>query len=87
MSIYQDEGYENRRAYLMGLADDFGLDPREVFAMASVLGSSEDFDGLVCACEDRADELAHAERPDRPCDASCSRRLHGMAPCDCSRAE
>lgn len=27
-----------------------------------------------------------SERPDRPCDDGCSRRLHPMAECDCSRS-
>jgi hypothetical protein len=57
MSIYTDEGYTNRRAYLDGLADDFGLDRSTVYALAGILGSSEDFDGLICALEDAADEM------------------------------
>lgn len=28
-----------------------------------------------------------SERPDRACDDGCSRRLHPMAECDCSRSE
>jgi hypothetical protein len=57
MSIYTDEGYKSRTDYLMTLADDMGLDAREVFAMADILGRDEDFDGLVTACEDRAAEI------------------------------
>jgi hypothetical protein len=57
MSIYTDEGYTNRRAYLDSLADDFGLDKSTVYALAGILGSSEDFDGLICALEDAADEM------------------------------
>lgn len=57
MSIYTDEGYTSRRDYLENLADDLGLDRREVFAMASLLGPAEDFDGLVTMCEDRAEQL------------------------------
>jgi hypothetical protein len=57
MSIYTDEGYTNRRAYLDSLADDFGLDRSTVYALAGILGSSEDFDGLICALEDAADEM------------------------------
>jgi hypothetical protein len=57
MSIYQDYGFANRREYLISLADDFGLPVSEVFAIASLLGSSEDFDGLICALEDRAEGL------------------------------
>ena len=44
MSIYTDEGYKNRRDYLEQLADDFGVDPMIVFQLASILGSSEDFE-------------------------------------------
>lgn len=61
MSIYTEEGYTNRRAYLDSLADDFGLDRSTVYALAGILGSSEDFDGLVIACENAADELAREE--------------------------
>lgn len=57
MSIYTEEGYTNRRAYLDSLADDFGLERSTVYALAGILGSSEDFDGLVIACEDAADEM------------------------------
>ena len=61
MSIYKQEGYENRRAYLDSLADDFGLDRSTVYALAGILGPSEDFDGLICALEDAADELNEKE--------------------------
>ena len=57
MSIYTDDGHTNRRAYLDSLADDFGLDRSTVYALAGILGSSEDFDGLICALEDAADEM------------------------------
>ena len=54
MNDYQAQGYANRREYLEGLAQEY---PREtVFALASMLGPSEDFDGLVTALEDFADE-------------------------------
>jgi hypothetical protein len=52
MSIYTDEGYESRRDYLISLADDFGVDTEIVFAIAGMLGSGEDFDGLICELED-----------------------------------
>jgi hypothetical protein len=52
MSIYKENGYENRRDYLDSLADDFGVDRQTVYSLASILGSSEDFDGLVTALED-----------------------------------
>jgi hypothetical protein len=41
MSIYTDEGYASRTDYLMSLAKDLGLDAREVFAMADILGRDE----------------------------------------------
>lgn len=49
---YIEEGYANRREYLEGLADDFGLDKSVVFGLAEILGKSEDFDGLVTELED-----------------------------------
>jgi hypothetical protein len=52
MTIYQEEGFENRKAYLIDLADNYGIDVQTVFALASILGSNEDFDGLVTALED-----------------------------------
>jgi hypothetical protein len=52
MSIYKENGYENRRDYLDSLADDFGVDKQTVYSLASILGSSEDFDGLINALED-----------------------------------
>jgi hypothetical protein len=56
MSAYTDEGYTSRKDYLECLADDMGVDVQVVFTMASLLGPSEDFDGLVTAIEDMADE-------------------------------
>lgn len=52
MSIYEEEGYASRREYLESLAEDFGLDCQTVFAVASILGASEDFDGLLSSLED-----------------------------------
>ena len=52
MSIYKENGFENRRDYLDSLAEDFGIDKQTVYAMASILGSTEDFDGLVTALGD-----------------------------------
>jgi hypothetical protein len=52
MSIYTDEGFTGRRDYLESLAEDYGIDTDTVFAMASILGSSEDFDGLISSLED-----------------------------------
>jgi len=52
MSIYTDEGYENRKDYLNSLADEYGIDKQTVYQLASMLGPSEDFDGLVSSLED-----------------------------------
>ena len=57
MSQYTEQGYENRRDYLDTLADDLGIDRATVYALAGMLGPSEDFDGLVTALEDHADQL------------------------------
>jgi len=58
---YTEAGFENRRAYLTDLAEQYGLDTYIVFSMASILGRSEDFDGLISALEDEADCLACTE--------------------------
>lgn len=55
MTVYQEQGYENRRSYLRGLADELGVDTATVFMMADLLGESEDFDGLVTSLEDYAE--------------------------------
>ena len=57
MSEYTAQGYTSRRDYLDSLAEDFGVTRGTVYAMAQMLGPSEDFDGLVTALEDYADEL------------------------------
>lgn len=55
MSIYTDEGYKSRKDYLECLAEDYGLPVENVFAVAAMYGPSEDFDGLINALEDMAD--------------------------------
>lgn len=52
MTIYNENGFTNRKAYLIDLADSYGLDYSIVFALSDMLGSTEDFDGLVNALED-----------------------------------
>ena len=52
MNAYQEEGYENRRDYLKGLAEDFGVSEELVFTLGDILGPNEDFDGLVTEIED-----------------------------------
>ena len=52
MSIYNEHGFSNRKEYLIDLADNLGVDLSIVFALADMLGPSEDFDGLVTSLED-----------------------------------
>lgn len=52
MSIYTENGFSSRKEYLIDLADNFGVDPSVVFALANMLGPNEDFDGLVTSLED-----------------------------------
>jgi hypothetical protein len=51
-NAYTANGYKNRKDYLESLASDLGLDRELVFSLASMLGSGEDFDGLVSSLED-----------------------------------
>ena len=51
-NVYQMNGYESRKDYLEQLADNMGVDRKNVFALADLLGETEDFDGLVTALED-----------------------------------
>jgi hypothetical protein len=51
-NIYQRKGYANRQEYLDELAGEYGLDRSVVYAMADILGESEDFDGLLNILED-----------------------------------
>lgn len=55
--VYVENGYKNREDYLQSLANEYGADIEAVKALASVLGESEDFDGLVTALEDEYDAL------------------------------
>lgn len=54
-NVYKENGYENRREYLRSLAEEFDMDYSDVATIASVLGESEDFDGLISALEDFED--------------------------------
>lgn len=51
-NVYKENGYENRKAYLDELADMHGVDKGTVYMLANMLGSNEDFDGLVNSVED-----------------------------------
>lgn len=52
MSIYTDNGYDNRKQYLDELREEYG---GLVDILTGVLPASEDFDGLVTALEDALD--------------------------------
>jgi len=54
-SIYTDNGYKNRTAYLQSVAfeNEVPLDVVEMFA--DMLGTDEDFDGLVSIIQDYRD--------------------------------
>jgi hypothetical protein len=49
--------HPTRSAYLRALALEHGIDLSTVRMLAAMLGPSEDFDGLVNALEDYADDL------------------------------
>lgn len=55
MSIYEENGYKNRREYLNDMADEFGVSRSTCYFLADMLGASEDFDGLLSALEDASD--------------------------------
>tara|TARA_R110002050_G_scaffold2605_1_gene14888 strand:- start:153 stop:329 length:177 start_codon:yes stop_codon:yes gene_type:complete len=52
MNIYKENGYKNRAEYFEALAFDYDIDINSVHALADVLGSNEDFDGLIYAIND-----------------------------------
>ena len=52
--VYQENGYANRADYLKSLCEEYSSD--HVYALANMLGPSEDFDGLVTALEDASDD-------------------------------
>lgn len=61
MSEYTEQGYKSRTDYLDTLAMDYEIPRETVEMLAALLGPSEDFDGLVIACEDVAEELERDE--------------------------
>jgi len=56
MNVYQENGYNSRKDYLISLAEELGIDKQVVFTVASMLGESEDFDGLVSTLQDYSDD-------------------------------
>lgn len=66
MSIYEENGYANRREYLDAMAEDYGLEKHDVRLVAGLLGPSEDFDGLISTLEEMQDmKAACQEKHDR----------------------
>lgn len=51
-NVYKENGYESRKHYLECMSDDYGVPLEVVYNLASMLGKSEDFDGLINALED-----------------------------------
>ena len=51
-NIYKQKGYNNRKDYLINLADEYGIEESTVFFIANILGEAEDFDGLISTIED-----------------------------------
>ena len=49
---YQKHGYANRKEYLQAISEDFGIDFEDVAMVATLLGSGEDFDGLISTLDD-----------------------------------
>jgi glycosidase len=52
MSAYTDNGFRSRKHYLQDLADTHGVPYDVVRTVADMLGSDEDFDGLVNEVQD-----------------------------------
>jgi hypothetical protein len=46
-----------RKEYLIGVAEDYGINREDVFAIADLLGESEDYDGLLSMLSDYSDDL------------------------------
>lgn len=53
---YERHGYIDRRAYLYGLSEDYGIPIERVEALAELLGPTEDFDGLLTMLAEMEDE-------------------------------
>lgn len=61
MNPYQENGYESRKHYLQCMSEDYNVPIDVVYSLASLLGKSEDFDGLVSALEDAEGEFDEEE--------------------------
>jgi len=56
-NIYQENGYESRKHYLQCMSEDYNIPLNVVYSLASMLGPSEDWDGLINALEDAEGEF------------------------------
>ncbi len=54
-NVYQENGFDSRKDYLINLSEETGVELQTVLMMADLLGPSEDFDGLVTSLEDHAE--------------------------------
>ena len=54
LNEYQLNGFKDRREYLESLCEEY--DRLIVYSLASILGASEDFDGLITSLEDYSEE-------------------------------
>jgi len=50
--VYKRNGYQDRKDYLVCIAEDYGVELCNVNAIADMLGPTEDFDGLVAMVQD-----------------------------------
>jgi len=55
MSIYKENGFENRKDYLNSLSEEYGVQKSAVYMVAKLLGESEDFDGLINMVQDMSE--------------------------------
>ena len=52
MTIYEENGFTSRKDYLESLAECHDMEYDTVVLLATTLGATEDFDGLLIALED-----------------------------------
>ncbi len=62
--IYKQKGFKNRSEYLYSLAEEYDCGEDTVFALASVLGRDEDFDGLISSIEDHCESSCFSDEED-----------------------
>ena len=51
-TIYENNGFKSRMDYLRSLAEEYGVELRDVLMFAELYGPNEDFDGLVSSIQD-----------------------------------